>query len=122
MFTPDTGQSHLCLCGRIEAADAMQSFVDQIVLTPVDGKVKIDVQGDLAGILTISMQSNNSVGGAGSSQVKMVAGPRNVFCYSLGSVSGFASGNDVEDVHHLAAPFAGSSTTSSTSARNASAA
>ncbi|WP_323033284.1 hypothetical protein [Paracoccus sp. (in: a-proteobacteria)] len=34
---------------RIEAADTLRSLVDQIVLTPVDGKVEIDVQGDLAG-------------------------------------------------------------------------
>jgi len=36
-------------------------------------------------------------------QVSVVAGARNVFCYNLGPVSGFAPGNDVEDVHHLAA-------------------
>ena len=59
---------------RIEAADTLRSLVDQIVLTPVDGKVEIDVQGDLAGILTISTQSKNPAAGATGSQVKMVAG------------------------------------------------
>lgn len=59
---------------RIEAADTIRSLVDQIVLTPVAGKVEIDVQGDLAGILTISAQTKNPASGAGSSQVKMVAG------------------------------------------------
>lgn len=59
---------------RIEAADTLRSLVDQIVLTPVDGKVEIDVQGDLAGILMISAQTKNPASGAGSSQVKMVAG------------------------------------------------
>jgi len=88
---------------RIEAADTLRSLVDQIVLTPVEGKVEIDVQGDLAGILTISTQSKNPAAGATGSQVKMVAGARNVFCYNLGPVSGFAPRNDVEDVHHLAA-------------------
>ena len=48
--------------------------VDQIVLTPVAGKVEIDVQGDLAGILMISAQTKNPAGGRGGSQVKMVAG------------------------------------------------
>ncbi|WP_220154714.1 hypothetical protein [Paracoccus pantotrophus] len=62
---------------RIEAADTLRSLVDQIVLTPVDGKVEIDVQGDLAGILTISTQSKNPAAGATGSQVKMVAGARN---------------------------------------------
>ncbi len=59
---------------RIEAADTLRSLVDQIVLTPVDGKVEIDVQGDLAGILTISTQTKNPALGAELSQVKMVAG------------------------------------------------
>lgn len=88
---------------RIEAADTLRSLVDQIVLTPVDGKVEIDVQGDLAGILTISTQSKNPAAGATGSQVKMVAGARNVFCYNLRPISDFAPGNDVEDVHYLAA-------------------
>ena len=59
---------------RIEAADTLRSLVDQIVLTPVEGKVEIDVQGDLAGILMISTQTKNPAGERGGSQVKMVAG------------------------------------------------
>lgn len=59
---------------RTEAADTLRSLVDRIVLTPTDGKVEIDVQGDLAGILTISTQTKNPAGGAGRWQVKMVAG------------------------------------------------
>ena len=59
---------------RIEAADILRSLVDKIVLTPVDGKVEIDVQGDLAGILMISAQPKNPAGERGGSQVKMVAG------------------------------------------------
>ncbi|MFP3747902.1 hypothetical protein SB816_33090, partial [Achromobacter sp. SIMBA_011] len=59
---------------RVEAADILRSLVDQIVLTPVDDKMAIDVQGDLAGILTIAAQTKNPAGGRGGSQVKMVAG------------------------------------------------
>ncbi|KAB2792292.1 recombinase family protein [Brucella anthropi] len=59
---------------RIEAADILRSLVDKIVLTPVDGKVEIDVQGDLAGILMISAQTKNPAGERGGSQLKMVAG------------------------------------------------
>src|SRR5690606_6198325 len=59
---------------RIEAADTLRSLVDQIVLAPVDGKVEIDVQGDLAGILTISAQRKNPAASAAGLQVKMVAG------------------------------------------------
>lgn len=62
---------------RVEAADTIRSLVDQIVLTPVEGKVEIDVQGDLAGILTISTQSKNAAAGATGLQVKMVAGAGN---------------------------------------------
>ncbi|WP_220154674.1 hypothetical protein [Paracoccus pantotrophus] len=68
---------------RIEAADTLRSLVDQIVLTPVDGKVEIDVQGDLAGILTISTQSKNPAAGATGSQVKMVAGAGFVNCFAM---------------------------------------
>ena len=59
---------------RIEAADILRSLVDRILLTPVEGKVEIDVQGDLAGILMISAQKKNPAWGRGGSQVKMVAG------------------------------------------------
>ena len=61
---------------RVEAADILRSLVDQIVLTPVDDKMAIDVQGDLAGILTIAAQTKNPAGERGGSQVKMVAGAR----------------------------------------------
>ncbi|KAB2759883.1 recombinase family protein [Brucella anthropi] len=59
---------------RTAAADVIRTLVQDIVLTPVDGKVEIDVRGDLAGILTISTQSKNPAAGATGLQVKMVAG------------------------------------------------
>ncbi|PRX10914.1 UNVERIFIED_ORG: hypothetical protein BCL66_103324 [Martelella mediterranea] len=61
---------------RTEAADIIRTLVEDIVLTLVDGKVEIDVCGDLAEILTFSVQTKNPAGGAGLSQVKMVAGGR----------------------------------------------
>ncbi|MBO6924296.1 MAG: recombinase family protein, partial [Roseicyclus sp.] len=61
---------------RMEAADIIRTLVEKIVLTPSDGKVEIDVQGDLAGILTLSVKKRSPAGGAGPSQVKMVAGAR----------------------------------------------
>ncbi len=39
---------------RTEAAERLRSLVSKIVLTPADGKLTIDVHGDLAGILTIT--------------------------------------------------------------------
>ncbi|MBN9431703.1 MAG: recombinase family protein [Bosea sp.] len=59
---------------RIEAADVLRTLVEDIILTPADGKIEIDVRGDLAGILTLSVQTKNPAGGAGQSQAKMVAG------------------------------------------------
>ena len=60
---------------RIEAANVIRSLVDGIILTPLDGKVEIDVHGDLAGILTIAVERKKPHEGVLSgSQVKMVAG------------------------------------------------
>ena len=53
--------------------DALLPSLD-VWLDVVDGKVEIDVRGDLTGILTLSIQTKNPAGVAGSSQVKMVAG------------------------------------------------
>ncbi|WP_181257295.1 hypothetical protein [Pseudaminobacter soli (ex Li et al. 2025)] len=62
---------------RMEAADVIRSLVEDIVLTPVDGEVEIDVRGDRAGILMISAKRKNPAAGATGSQVKMGAGARN---------------------------------------------
>jgi hypothetical protein len=39
---------------RVEAAERLRSLVSKIVLTPEDGRLVIDVHGDLAGILAIA--------------------------------------------------------------------
>ncbi|MGU3401703.1 recombinase family protein [Brucellaceae bacterium D45D] len=60
---------------RMEAADAIRSLVDAIVLTPAEDRMEIDVRGDLAGILTIAAERKKPHEGALlGSQVKMVAG------------------------------------------------
>ena len=65
---------------RAQAAEVIRSLVSEIVLTPTAGLLEINVQGDLAGILTIAaagrQQKSPSLSGAGSSvsQVKVVAG------------------------------------------------
>ncbi|RWR26662.1 recombinase family protein [Sinirhodobacter populi] len=61
---------------RIEAAEVIRSLVEDIILTPVEGKVEIDIRGDLVGILTLSAQKQNPAAGAAGLQVKMVAGGR----------------------------------------------
>ena len=62
---------------RMAAAEMLRSLVREIVLTPEDGTLQIDVRGDLAGILAVSLKRKSpAVSRAGRSQVKMVAGTR----------------------------------------------
>lgn len=61
---------------RIAAAEIIRSLIQDIVLTPMDGKIEIDVRGDLAGILTLSSQKQNPAASAAGLQVKLVAGAR----------------------------------------------
>ena len=60
---------------RFEAAEIIRGLVDQIVLTPDNGDLRIDLKGDLAAILAISAGSKKPEAvGLGSEQIKMVAG------------------------------------------------
>jgi hypothetical protein len=66
---PETGR---------EAVELIRGLIDAITLTPVDGKLSIELRGDLAGILAMS-----EAGKAGAFppkekalQIKMVAGTR----------------------------------------------
>ena len=59
---------------RMTATDVIRSLMKDIILTPEGGELKIDVRGDLAGILAIALKSKRPAGGAGHSQVEMVAG------------------------------------------------
>src|SRR5690606_6720607 len=62
---------------RAEAADLLRSLVDRIELTPnADGRLDIDLYGDLAGILTLATNANGPLDESDPSvqQVKMVAG------------------------------------------------
>ena len=62
---------------RIEAADLLRSLIDCIRLTPTaGGKLEIDLQGDLAGILSLAANDEGPPEASGPSvqQDKMVAG------------------------------------------------
>jgi site-specific DNA recombinase len=61
---------------RMAAADIIRSLVKEIVLTPEDSELKIDVRGDLAGILEVSLKTKTPAARAGESQVVVVAGAR----------------------------------------------
>ena len=59
---------------RLRAGEVLRSLVKEIILTPEAGELKIDVRGDLAGILAISLKTKTPAKMAGVSQVEMVAG------------------------------------------------
>ncbi len=61
---------------RLEAAEIIRSLVDEIVLTPEHGELRIDLKGELAGILAMSTDSKKPAAAMrdGFEQIKMVAG------------------------------------------------
>ncbi len=59
---------------RLEATEILRSLVDEIILTPTEDEMLIDVRGDLAGILGISLKRKKPATRAGQSQFELVAG------------------------------------------------
>ena len=61
---------------RDEAMELIRSLVDAIVLTPENGELRIDLNGELAGILALAAESKRPAGAIadGQEQIKMVAG------------------------------------------------
>jgi site-specific DNA recombinase len=59
---------------RLKAGEVLRTLVKEILLTPEAGDLRIDVRGDLAGILAVSLKTKAPAAGAGVSQVEMVAG------------------------------------------------
>jgi len=62
------------VCPRPKAGEVLRSLAKEIVLTPQDDELKIDLRGDLAGILAISLKTKTPATGTGVSQVNLVAG------------------------------------------------
>jgi len=62
---------------RLKAGEILRSLVKEIVLKPGNGELNIDVRGDLAGILAVSLKTKAPALEAGASQFEMVAGARN---------------------------------------------
>jgi hypothetical protein len=59
--------------------DAIRSLIDEIRLVPVDGELRIEIKGELAGILELcGAGANQKPGGLSTAglaeQIKMVAG------------------------------------------------
>lgn len=59
---------------RLEAGEVLRSLVKEIILTPENGELQIDVRGDLAGILAVSLKTKTPAARAGGSQFEVVAG------------------------------------------------
>ncbi len=74
----DLHEALQCDDTRVEAAEIIRSLVDEIVLTPEDGELRIDLKGELAGILAMSSGSKKPAAAmrGGLEQVKVVAGAR----------------------------------------------
>jgi len=62
---------------RLKASEILRSLVKEIILTPDDGELQIDVRGDLAGIPTVAGKARTPATKAGGSQVEVVAGVHN---------------------------------------------
>jgi site-specific DNA recombinase len=62
---------------RLKAGEILRSLVKAIILAPEVGGLKIDVRGDLAGVLPICLQNENPSHWGWGFQVEMVAETRN---------------------------------------------
>ena len=67
---------------RDEAFDVIRSLIDEIRLVPADGELRIEIRGELAGILELCRDADKTKPGGLSTaglaqQIKMVAGARN---------------------------------------------
>jgi site-specific DNA recombinase len=67
---------------RDEAFDVIRSLIEEIRLVPVEGELRIEIKGELAGILELcDARANQKPGGLSTAglaeQIKMVAGERN---------------------------------------------
>ena len=59
---------------QLNAAEALRSLVSEIIITPQDGQLSIDMSGDLAGILNLSQNAKKPAVKTGLSQAKLVCG------------------------------------------------
>ncbi len=68
-----------------EAFEIIRSMIDEVCLVPEGGKLRIDLAGELAGILSLCQESKKPGhdGQAHAEQIKMVAGARNQRCLHL---------------------------------------
>jgi len=69
---------------RTEAAEAIRALIDEIRLTPEEGRLEIDLAGDLAGILALTSGKTKPISsGDGLVPITLVAGTRNHRQFSI---------------------------------------
>ena len=59
---------------RLKASEVLRSFMKEIILTPENGELQIDVRGDLSGILAISLKSKTPAHGPGNRKLRWLRG------------------------------------------------
>ncbi len=61
---------------KVEAADILRTLVEAIVMVPEDGELKVELRGDIAGILSLCQTSKKAAGFTPNDleQVNLVAG------------------------------------------------
>ncbi|MHB2169537.1 recombinase family protein [Alsobacter sp. R-9] len=62
---------------RAQATEILRSLIEEIRLVPENGRLEIEVVGDLAGILALGAERKQPAVGDGGLQVTLVAGTRN---------------------------------------------
>jgi hypothetical protein len=62
---------------RAEATQALRSLIEEIRLVPENGKLEIEIRGDLAGILALEHKSKHPTAVGDGVQITLVAGTRN---------------------------------------------
>ena len=71
-------QAALATGGGLDVQEALRALVEAIVLVPEDGKLAVEVRGDLAAILALGQNADarreGRASGALLEQVKLVAG------------------------------------------------
>ena len=75
------------ITGR-EAFELLRGLIDSIILTPAEGRLEVELRGDLAGILAVSQAGRTKASSKEKAlQIKMVAGACNHREFTLLSIS-----------------------------------
>lgn len=86
-----------------EDSEAKRMTAAEIILTPEDGELRIDVRGDLAGILGVTLKRKRPACGAGREQFELVAGKCCHWQHKSGTTLILFVFHEIEDAEKLAA-------------------